>query len=481
MRSLVLLLAVVALGAGAGSAQDHHHPIYVVGGGHSPSSPYSYNGVYLLDTTAVTNTIRFLFPTPNALAHNALVMDYDNRSVLMATSGFPVSPTPPASVFQVDPVSMSMITLAEFYNGGTPNNPQVNFIESNCLVDQNADCLFVLTRIEVTSIMRGTSAVLKYERLSGRVSTILTGAQLSPPGSAHLFGLGKDIDTGKVMVTDNRSLTSPSTLHRPVSLLTPENDYDPRAISLWSPGDPANNWFTNAIPQQNHRNGFLQSVEGDLVVQMTPGPPGLCTTLSQLKVSSNPVYSNWGKFDLQTARRPLYWCVARRGPRATGCNWLLGLDTSTWTITTVNVIEGGWGIPNYHFEFNRGRHLQTVRLAPNKWTIRISVPHHPQKQYVIAAGLHGVRPGVPMPDGRRLNLNADAMVLATLHRLIPAVWDAGPGILDKNGEARAGLDVSGLSIPPGGLGVPVWIAVMIMDPSAPSGIAYMPDTYVMRI
>ena len=31
------------------------------------------------------------------------------------------------------------------------------------------------------------------------------------------------------------------------------------------------------------------------------------------------------------------------------------------------------------------------------------------------------------------------------------------------------------------LGMPIWLAMAVLDPAAPCGIAYLPDTYVMRI
>ena len=55
------------------------------------------------------------------------------------------------------------------------------------------------------------------------------------------------------------------------------------------------------------------------------------------------------------------------------------------------------------------------------------------------------------------------------------------GVLDSGGEAQGELNLRPLSLPPGGLGMPLWIAVAVLDPAAPNSIAYLPDTYVMRI
>ena len=75
-----------------------------------------------------------------------------------------------------------------------------------------------------------------------------------------------------------------------------------------------------------------------------------------------------------------------------------------------------------------------------------------------------------------INLNVDMVTLLTLGNLVPTIWNAGPGTLDAAGEARGLLDLDFI----GGLGVPLWIAWIVLDPAAPVGIAYIPDTYVMR-
>ena len=57
-------------------------------------------------------------------------------------------------------------------------------------------------------------------------------------------------------------------------------------------------------------------------------------------------------------------------------------------------------------------------------------------------------------------------------------FNPGPLVLDAGGEAQGSIDIS--KLPPLG-GVPIWIAVAVLDPAAPDGMAYLPDTYVMRL
>ena len=109
--------------------------------------------------------------------------------------------------------------------------------------------------------------------------------------------------------------------------------------------------------------------------------------------------------------------------------------------------------------------------------IRLSAPRFAGYPYVIACGVSGVRPGIGLADGSRINLVPDAVTGLTAGNLIPAIWNPGPGVLDAAGGARAGLDLRGV----GRLGTPLWIAWVVLDPKSPTGFAYLPDTYVMRI
>jgi len=75
----------------------------------------------------------------------------------------------------------------------------------------------------------------------------------------------------------------------------------------------------------------------------------------------------------------------------------------------------------------------------------------------------------------------DNLLVATVLNRLPGVWNSGPGVLNASGEARGMLDLSFLKVPPGGFGIPLWIAMVVLDHKAPGGIKYIPDTYVIRI
>ena len=216
--------------------------------------------------------------------------------------------------------------------------------------------------------------------------------------------------------------------------------------------------------------------------QLKPGTSGL-TTLST--ITGFPYYYPQGRndqYDLQTAANPRYLSAGHASQLH--ATWIMHLDVSTWNLSTIDTVITTAEYLNpysYQFDFYRGRHIQTVLTGPNKWDIRLSVPHHPGKSYVLVAGVSGVRPGLALPDGRNINLNPDVITYVTLANLLPGIWSSGPGTLDANGEAKGLLDMSTLSVPPNGLGLPLWIAMAVTDPQAPGGLAYLPDTYVMRL
>ena len=77
-------------------------------------------------------------------------------------------------------------------------------------------------------------------------------------------------------------------------------------------------------------------------------------------------------------------------------------------------------------------------------------------------------------DNRKIYLRPDNITPPSLNGWLTPIFDPGPGKLDANGEATGGLDFSKLP----SIGLPIWIAVLVLDPNAPNGIAYIPDTYV---
>ena len=179
--------------------------------------------------------------------------------------------------------------------------------------------------------------------------------------------------------------------------------------------------------------------------------------------------------DLQTGTRMRWVCSGG----FSGASWIVWIDYNSGAVT--NVQMNSRQIGNYDIDFYRGNHIQTRKQAPHRWSVLLSCPQSPSCSYAIAAGMSGVRPGIQLGSGRHLNLRVDPLVVATFRNQLPGIWNPGPGTLDSRGEAQGTVDVAMLKPPPGGFGIPIWIAMVVLDPQAPGGIRYIPDTYVIRL
>ena len=121
--------------------------------------------------------------------------------------------------------------------------------------------------------------------------------------------------------------------------------------------------------------------------------------------------------------------------------------------------------------------MQPVKTAPSKWDVLMSCPRYPLKNYVLALSLSGVRPGIPLKDGRTIHIVPDGYTLWSISGALKPFFNGGSGRLDLNGEAKGSIDLSLL----GKLNIPIWMQLIVLDASAPGGIGYIPDPYVMRV
>jgi hypothetical protein len=156
-------------------------------------------------------------------------------------------------------------------------------------------------------------------------------------------------------------------------------------------------------------------------------------------------------------------------------NNLYYTDLTTFTVTSVAV--NGASVSPRCIDFYRGRNIQTVRTARGKYDVRLSFPNHPNKAYVAAMGYSGVRPGILLPDGRRIAINPDTLTVVTVANQLPQLFNPGPGILDGNGEAKGALNVSFLPQ----LGLAVHVIAVVLDPAAPGGFAVIANPFVMLL
>jgi hypothetical protein len=276
----------------------------------------------------------------------------------------------------------------------------------------------------------------------------------------------RDIDTGLHLVTSN--VTVVNGFSSPVFELNASRG----TITTFYGGHTAQAFkslFHRSLPQ-NYLSGHLEGVVEDKVVRMTRGQ----NTVATLATILTSVYVGDRAFDLQSAARPRMvsfgsWMLRNVPPE------MLLVDAQNFAYRRISVPGRAWDARS--FAFYGGRHTQPVLVGPRTWQVHLSAPGYPGKGYFAALGASGVRPGVSLPDGRRILLNPDILTALTGGNRVPMIWKPGPGILDSKGRAMAVLNLRGTRP----LGMPIWIAWIVLDPKAPGGIAYIPDPYVMRI
>jgi hypothetical protein len=468
LPALVLVgLALTGVGIAPAGAQTYHDQTYVFGGlGQTVGK--NKGGIYLstpsgVTTLAVTSEHAF-----------GITTDLDNRSVVFgAQYNGASSPTGLyAGLFRVDPATLVVTTLA---GPDTLKYVSPGKIE----IDQDGNYLFgCTTRVGTGPTSTLSDALFRLDR-NGRLTTVLPPGQLNTLPT-WAWQLCKNIDTGHWLVA---TLGRLGTLNGPIFEVS-----DGGSVSTWHRGGKVG-WTPRPWDgfEQDHQNGSIiglaNGMGGAYLLRMAQDEPD--PVLLGVAVPSGPGVqtASWGSaLDLQTAPTKR-WINYGANIVPVMENFILTMDHQTCVYSQRKIPFGAnqFTNPIGGLAIHGRRHIQTLRTGPHRWSILLSCPRSPGYSYLVAAGVSGVRPGVALVDGRRINLRPDPLVLATVRGAIPGLWNPGPGVLNARGEARGEIDLTGTGRGPAGFGQPLWLAMVVLDPAAPLGIRYLPDTYVMRL
>jgi hypothetical protein len=463
MRNTMGIAILLAWVAGTAPAQTYHAAEYISGGAwlSAIGAPYSN---YLKGLVLMRGDGRVATLAQPSYTATAFAMDVDNRHVvaLVTDPGNTSNKSGMAGLYRFDPATTTYTTI---YGPDTTLCQRTGHL----WIDQDGD--YVFNTSWVTSA-GWTSGVMKVTA-GGRLTTLLTSANLGY--NAFPCGyIGCNHHNGKLMVVAGMQIQS--------SMLAPVLEFDANGV-VTTFNDSLIGWSGCAQYhlEQNVLNGHIEGPCDAWLLRLTRGSSPR-TAIGPLKVSSGVarrVYT--ARFDLQTA--PIQRMVSLpSNPGQPGMQqWLLYIAPDG-AVTSMLYTRLSRAVPsNYDLAFYRGRHIQTVKTGTHRWSILLSCPRSPGKAYRLAAGFSGMRPGVMLPDGRRINLKVDPLTYATVNNLLPWIFNPGGPRLNANGEARGWIDLSLLRPPPGGFGIPLWIAMVVLDPQAPCGILYLPDTYAMRI
>ncbi len=126
------------------------------------------------------------------------------------------------------------------------------------------------------------------------------------------------------------------------------------------------------------------------------------------------------------------------------------------------------------------RHLVwRLTAAPNDRTLTLDFPGEAGRPYVVAASVSGVRPGLPVGDGRVIPITPDALTTIALAGGVPGVIDGTVGRLDAQGRATVRIRLN--AIAPAIRGARIWFAAAVLDPAASRGFAQIVGPSVLTI
>lgn len=454
-RGLVLVVGLFVLMQGLGVSQAYHDEAYLVGGfqGNVPGS-----GIFVVRGDGSSSLVALTWSPSYGFR-----MDSDNRHVVVGVSynsTVPAGPQYPRhGIYRYHPSTRTFTTI---YGPDQRNCQIVGAVH----VDGNGDYVFVGHGASVPSrLMKVTPG--------GAITTLFSSSSM-----AIVSPVGRDIMTGNLLVGAQPlggNLCGLIEIGSGGAVTT--FTYANSGRYCWSYGGHSGN-----LPQQ-HSTGDIFGPHGTMLRAVRGGPTTQVGLVNDGRTSPSQTPAHTGfyayEYDNQTAPQERWVGFNHSFSSKFGFRQWIGYVDKNFVYTSIHV-PAPTLIYDWDFDFYRGRHIQTVRTATQRWQVRISCPRFAGLGYAVAASVSGVRPAIPVRDGRRINIVPDTLFQLTLANRLPGIWSPGPGILDANGDAQAALDLSAIPKPPA-LRIPVWIAVVILDPQAPSGIAYIPDTWVMQV
>ena len=353
------------------------------------------------------------------------------------------------SVYLVDAAGQVIRTV---FNGtGVISTPYDMFL------DQNGDIILV----------DYSTGMYKVDRVTGAHTMVLSSGALGSSARSAIV----DIDSGNWLIaaTDNY-------VHK-FDILSGTTT----TITVKAPSS-----FRYQV-EQDHATGLLYT--GTCCSTATSGngmfvldPVG--QTSSVLVGATNPPLRAWyaHRFDrrVQTPGNNVIHSSVNGFAIANNFSALVALTQQGVITSLVTYGQPATGVLTaYGMEIEGSRNLSSLlTTGPNNRDILVSFPNHGGKAYVAALGISGVRPGLPLGDGRMINLVPDTVTVASLNNWLPGIWNPGPGTLDAFGRAIARLDANILGSAVRGL--PVWVAAAVIDPTAPKGFAAIAETHVIQ-
>ena len=382
---------------------------------HGYAAATSSGNVYFVDGAGITTVA-----TGGSTSYGC-VMDENNKLLLVTNSN--------GSVYQVDPATRTVIgTLT----GGLGTLRDV-------AVGQNG-------------LYYATAANFLYRVDSGGGVTTVT----SLLSSSSYGGMDVDIDTGNLLVQDATGVDALVSVSR-----------DGASITTVGTGFDSRYGITQHIPTGDVYSG---SCCGD------QSPPEnvfrLLSGQSTAAVWFSAPIAPVGVYSLRADRASSanqQLILGSLGSSVTRGQGLYRIDIASKQVNQIATLTASL----YETEILYRRNLSSVRTGRGRWSLQISIQEDPGLPYLIAPSLTGVRPGLPLADGRKINLTIDNLTVLAVQ------FGAAPFLTGIRGSLNAqGLGVAQLNLSSLGSavnGIRFYFDVVTLDPSAPLGIKTIAD------
>lgn len=419
------LFASLAVVFACASAVAQNHPGDYVAGGTSIRS---------IDPAGNVTTI-----FDNAGSSGGLTMAIDNRHLVFNSST-------DDGLFLVDPNTAAVTTIVVDAQAlSTPYD-----------IVTNTDGDYVCTAFSLSN-GRNLWSVL---RISGStINTIATTMSLGLTSGAFTAGLVRDIDTGDLVVPIFDSTTG-----HPIVSIAPDGSSLSTVLTSFPVGAP--------------RFDMVQDIgSGDYYIggRDNGGLDGFLLQVAK-NGASTVVATSVDDFAWNSPAIDRSSSAAPRIVSAYFSTNYYSFDLTTAIVSSV-AVNGSFVSPRAA-TILYSRNIQSVLASPRKWSLNFSFPTHAGKNYAATITTSGVRPAVPLVDGRRIAFVPDIFSLLGLSGGLTGIFSGGPATLDANGEAQGMLDLSSLPSP---LNLRVHVMCVVLDPAAPLGIAAIADPWLMRV
>jgi len=409
------------------AAQFHTAPWTLIGG----SAP-----VARIDAKGTITTVIPTSAIPSNMGVLCGTVDIDDQSMVIGfvQSSSPYGDPPSGGVLLVNRGGMILKTVS---------TSSVQIVD--LIVDDDGSYL------GVGFLYRGnqkySTPLLRISR-TGLITTIHSGFN-------RLFqGVQVDIDSGDYRVVDNQPgvLLGIDRSGKAVTTVA--------TLSMWSgslrqhAGD-GSLYFPNSLGQSSAPSVLRASRSGMVTTFLgTSSSLGWCTSLHWDRVSAR--------------HRRLAACV---GPTSFGSG-LCFIDEQTRVVTP-------WAAQyTYARALVPPREVASLRTAPGRWRFGLHFAGHAGKAYAMGFSLQGVRPHIPLGDGRRIQLAFDAITALSLSGRLAPILTHNLGILAPTDRAAVDLDVHAL---PGVAGINLYGLAVVLDPAAPRGVAIIADPIRVRL